>query len=132
MKLNCRFAALSLFAVACLAPPGYAADRMRVGQWTGTTIAGGRTFPSSSCISQSDADAMNGDARSVRAYLETIIPPAICKITDVKAEGNQIIYTASCGSNAPRVVTTSYHGSSSEGTDSAGSKTEAKWLGPCK
>jgi hypothetical protein len=75
---------------------------------------------------------MNGDAKAVRAYLETIIPPTICKITDVKAEGNQISYTASCGSSASKVVTTSYHASSSEGTDSTGSKTEAKLVGPCK
>jgi hypothetical protein len=132
MKLNRRLAALSLFVIACLAPAGYAADRMRAGQWVGTTIVGSKTFPTSSCISQSEADAMNGDAKAVRAYLETIIPPAICKITDVKAEGNQIIYTASCGSTASKVVTTSYHESSSEGTDSTGSKTEAKLVGPCK
>lgn len=132
MKLNRRLPALSLFVVVCLVSSAYAADRVRAGQWTGTTIAGGRTFPTTSCISQSDADAINGDAKTVRAYLETIIPPTICKITDVKAEGNQIIYTASCGSNASKVVTTSYHGSSSEGTDNTGSRTEAKLMGPCK
>ena len=34
---------------------------------------------------------MNGDARSVRAYLEATISPSICKIADVKAVGNQIV-----------------------------------------
>jgi hypothetical protein len=102
------------------------------GQWVGTTIVGGKTYPTSSCVSQSDADAMNGDAKAVGAYLKKTIPPEICKITDVRVDGNQVIYTASCGGRASKVVTTSYHGDSSEGTDSTGGKTEAKRVGACK
>ena len=67
-----------------------------------------------------------------QAYLETIIPPEICKITDVKADGIQIVCTASCRGAAPKTVTTSYHGDRSEGTDSTGSKTEAKLVSACK
>jgi hypothetical protein len=133
MKRYRRLPALSLLVVvACLMPPAHAFDRVRAGQWTGTTTAAGQTFQTSSCLSQHDADALNGDAKAVRAYLETIIPQNLCKITDVKAEGDRIIYTASCSSSAPNVVTTSYHGSRFESTASAGSKTEAKWVGPCK
>jgi hypothetical protein len=133
MKRHRRLPALSLLVVvACLAPPAHAFDRTRAGQWHGTTTAGGRTFQTSSCLTQRDADALNGDAKAVRTYLETIIPPTLCKLTNVKAEGNQIVYTAACGSTAPNVVTTSYHGNSFESTDSVGSKTEAKWVGPCK
>ena len=131
MKTN-RTVTISMFVFACYALPAHATDRMRAGQWNGTTIAGGRTFPTSSCISQSDADAMNGDAKAIQAYLEKIIPPQICKITDVQVQGGQVVYTASCGSVAPKVVTTSYHGDSSEGTDNTGTKTEAKLVGPCK
>lgn len=75
---------------------------------------------------------MNGDVKSIRSYLETIIPPAICKISEIKAAGNQVLYTASCGGAAPRVVTTSYHGDSFEGTDTTGTRTAAKLVGPCK
>jgi hypothetical protein len=132
MKINRYLPSFSMLVVACLGLPANAGDRMRAGQWVGTTIVGGRTFPTSSCISKSDADAMNGDAKSVQAYLEKIIPPAICKVTNVKVAGSQVIYTASCGGGAPKVVTTSYHGDSSEGTDSTGSKTEAKLAGACK
>jgi hypothetical protein len=132
MKITQHLAALSMLVCACAALPAHASDRMRAGQWVGTTIAGGRTYPTSSCISQSDADAINGDAKAVQTYLEKIIPSTICKISDIKAQGNQIVYTASCGSVAPKVVTTTYHGDSSEGSDSAGSKTEAKLVGPCK
>jgi hypothetical protein len=109
-----------------------AADRMRAGQWTGTTTIPGRTIPNSSCISQSDADAMNGDAKSVQAYLQTIIPPTICKLSDVKVNGGQVVYTSVCAGGAPNVVTTNYHGDRSEGSSTGGAKTEAKWVGACK
>ena len=105
---------------------------MRAGQWTGTTIIGAKTFPTTSCISSGDAAAMNGDAKAIQAYLETIIPPSICKISDVKAEGIKVIYTATCGNVPSKVVTTSYYGDRSEGTDSTGSKTEARLTGPCR
>ena len=134
MKTSGRVAPLLVFAVAVivLAKPAHAADRMRAGQWTGTTIIGAKTFPTSSCISPGDAAAMNGDAKSIQTYLETIIPPEICKITDVKTEGIKVIYSATCGKVPAKVVTTSYYGDRSEGTDSTGSKTEAKLMGPCK
>jgi hypothetical protein len=115
-----------------VALPAQAVDRVRSGQWTGTTVVAGKTFPTSSCMSQSDADAMNGDAKSVKAYMETVIPPEVCKITDVKVDRDQVVYTATCGSHPSKVVTTSYHGDHSEGTDSTGGKTEAKRVGPCK
>ncbi len=75
---------------------------------------------------------MNGDATSVKAYLETVVPPSVCKIADVRTVGNQIVYTAICGGQAPRIVTTSYRGDSWDGSDSIGTKTQAKLMGPCK
>jgi len=132
MKTNRRLAVLSMLVFTCLVLPAQAADRVRAGQWVGTTIVGGKTFPTSSCVSRSDADAINGDAKAVKAYLEATIPPEICKITDVRADGAQIVYTASCRGVAPKTVTTSYHGDRSEGTDSTGGKTEAKLVGACK
>jgi hypothetical protein len=132
MKTNHYLIMLSLLVFIGLALTAEAADRVRAGQWVGTTMVGGKTYPTSSCVSRSDADAINGDAKAVKAYLETIIPPEICKITDVKADGNQIVYTASCRGAASKTVTTSYHGDHSEGTDTAGSKIEAKLVGACK
>jgi hypothetical protein len=132
MNIDLRAANICMFVLAVVAPSSYGAERMRAGQWNATTIAGDRTFSSSSCLSQRDVDAINGDANTIRPYLETIIPPNICKITDVKVVGNQILYTASCSGAAPRVVTTSYHGDSSESTDSIGTKTIAKLVGSCK
>lgn len=132
MKTKRYLTILSMLVFIGLALAAQAADRMRAGQWVGTTIVGGKTFPTSSCVSPSDADAMNGDAKAVKAYLETIIPPEICKITDVRADGSQVVYTVSCGGGASKTVTTSFHGDRSEGTDSTGSKSEAKLVGACK
>jgi hypothetical protein len=135
MKTNRYVTSLLLLMFNGLGLSAQAADRVRAGQWAGTTIVGGKAYPTSSCVSQSDAAGMNGDAKAVKAYLETIIPPEICKLSDVKAEGNQVIYTASCSGGAMKTmktVTTSYYGDHSEGTDSTGGKTEAKLVGPCK
>lgn len=135
MNTNRYATSLFLLMFIGLGLSAQAADRVRAGQWVGTTIVGGKTYPTSSCVSQSDAAAINGDAKAVKAYLETIIPPEICKITDVKADGNQVIYTASCSGGTAKTmktVTTSYYGDRSEGTDSLGGKTVAKLVGACK
>jgi hypothetical protein len=119
--------------LACLAAPALAAERMRAGQWEGTTtLPDGKVIPNSSCVSASDATAMNGDAKSVQAFLETVIPPAICKLSNVKASGDQIVYSSACGAAKETVITTNYHGTSSEALSSGGTKTVAKWTGACK
>ena len=123
---------VSMLLLASLGLSAGAADRVRPGQWVGTTVVEGKTYPTSSCMSPSDASALNGDAKAVQGHLENIIPPEVCQITDVKVDGGQIVYTASCGRGGSKVVTTSYHGDRSEGTDSTGGKTEAKLVGPCK
>ncbi|MEO8134064.1 MAG: DUF3617 family protein [Betaproteobacteria bacterium] len=132
MTMNRYLASVAVLFGMCLALPANAADRMRPGQWVGTTIVGGKTFPTSSCISQIEADAMNGDSKSVQAYVEKTIPREICRLTDFKVNGGQVIYTASCTGAPSKVITTSYHGDRSEGTDSTGGKTDAKLVGACK
>lgn len=132
MRINRRLALHSVLLVTFLALPAYAADRVREGQWVGSTTVGGRTFATSSCLSRGDVTAINGDAKAVQSYLEKVIPPEICKITDVRVTAAQIIYTASCASRPAKVVTTSYHGDHSEGTDNTGSKMTGKLVGPCK
>jgi uncharacterized protein DUF3617 len=135
MKTNRYLTILSMLVFIGLTLSAQAADRVRAGQWVGTTIIGGKTFSTSSCVSQNDAAGINGDAKAVKAYLETIIPPQICKISDVRADGNQVVYTASCSGGATKTektVTTSYYGDRSEGTDTTGSKIEARLVGACK
>ena len=132
MKTNRTIPLIAMFAFACLAQPVAAADRMSAGQWAGTTTVGGKTFNTSNCMAQSDVDAMNGDAKAVGAYLEKVIPPSICKLTDIQVSASQIIYTSACGSAAGAVVTTTYHGDSFEGSDTKGTKSEGKRVGACE
>ena len=131
MKTNRRAAALSAFALACFALPAVAADRVHAGQWAGSWTDGKVTRATSSCMSQADADAMNGDARSIRGYLEKTIPPSICKLSDIKVDGGKVTYTATCGAAAPRVLTSTYHGDSFESVDSNGAKSVGKRVGAC-
>lgn len=132
MKTNHHKALLLTCVFACVAPSADAADRMRAGQWVGTWTGGGRTRPTSTCVAPSDAEAMNGDVKSVRAYLEKIIPPTICKVTNIKVSGGQINYTSVCAGGKENVITTTYHGDSFESTDTSGARSEAKWIGACK
>ena len=132
MKINRCMALLSICAFACVALPADATDRIRAGQWVGTTTFDGKTRPASTCMTQSDADAMNGDAKAIRTYMEKAIPPTICKLTDIKVDGNQVTYTSVCSGAAANTVATTYHGDSFESTNTRGAKTEAKWVGACK
>ena len=135
MKTNWPMPLIAMFVLACLAVSANAADRMRAGQWDATTTAAGRTFSASSCLTQKDSDAMNGDVASIRAYLETVIPPALCKLTDIQVNSDQVIYTSTCSvgaTTAVTTVTTAYHGNSFESAGTNGSKSQAKLVGACK
>ncbi len=129
---RCSLLIVSTLLVASLGVTALVAERVRPGQWVGTTVVAGKSYATSSCVSPTDALALNGDAKAVQGYLERIIPPEICKITDVKVDGGQIVYTASCVKAGSKVVTTAYHGDHSEGSDSTGGTTEARLVGPCK
>ena len=131
MHMPSGLAPIAAIAFACLALPAVAADRVHAGQWESTWTGGGRSRTVSNCMSQGDADAMNGDAKAVRAYLEKIIPPSICKLSDIQLSGGKIVYTSVCN-GATNVITTTYHGDSFESTDSQGSTSQAKRTGPCK
>lgn len=131
MKTHRRAAALSACVLACIALPAIAADRVRAGQWVGSWTDGKTTRATSSCLSKADADAMNGDAKSIRTYLEKTIPPSICQLTDIKVNGDKVSYTATCGAAGVRSNTTTYHGDSMESVDSQGAKSEGKRVGAC-
>ena len=129
MTTNRRFLIL---AFVCLSLPAEAADRMRPGVWDATTTIPGKTFKSSQCISQADADAMNGDVKAVQAYLEKTVPPTICKLTDFKVDGGQVTFTSTCAGGAANVTTTTYHGDSFVTLESKGTKSEGNLVGACK
>jgi len=123
-------------ALSCLlasfALPSQAADRVRPGQWETTLTFMGQTVTRSACMTQADADAINGDAASIKAYIDKASQPAGCNVTDVKISGNQVIVTSKCGAGAPTVGTTTYHGDSTETVTTNGTNSHAKYVGPCQ
>jgi len=118
--------------VALLALPASAADRVHAGEWETTLILGARTVTKSICITQADADALNGDAKSIRTFVDKVNQGTNCKVDDIKVDGNQVIVTSTCGDGKQRVGTTTYHGDTSESVTSNGLKSQSKRLGPCK
>ena len=85
----------------CVAFPAWAADRVRAGQWETTLTVTGQAITRSVCLSQSDADAINGDAHTLKAYVEKVNAPAGCEVTDVTITGNQVKVTSVCASGKP-------------------------------
>jgi Protein of unknown function (DUF3617) len=132
MKMSLLKTLLFACALMCLGFSVQAADRVRAGQWDQTLDLNGRTMTRSTCLSQADADAINGDAKSIRAYVERISAPAACKVTDVRADGSKVTVTTVCAAGKENVGTTTYHGDSSETVNTNGTKSQAKWVGPCK
>jgi hypothetical protein len=132
MKTISHWVLLWASAVACLAVAAEAANRVRAGQWEMTVMVAGREVSRSTCLSQADADAINGDARSIKEYAERVSSPAGCKVTDVTINGNQIIVTSVCAAGKQNVGTTTYHGDSFETVNTNGAKSQSKWVGPCK
>jgi hypothetical protein len=125
------FRTATICILVCLALPAAAADRVRAGQWDTTVNLGGRAITKSVCISKDDADAINGDAKSIGAYVEKVSEPAGCKVTDVKVSGDQVNVTTVCAAGKENVGTTTYHGDSFETVNTNGAKSQSKWIGPC-
>ena len=132
MPIDTRVRLLCLCFVALAALPAVAADRVQPGQWETTMNIAGQAVTKSTCITQADADAINGDARSIRAYAEKLNAAVGCKVTDVKADGNQVTVKSVCQSGRENVGTTTYRGDSFETVNTNGVRSQAKRVGACK
>jgi hypothetical protein len=123
---------LAMCLSAGLAVPAQGADRVRAGQWEVTLNMAGRSIMQPTCLTQADADAINGDAKSVRQYAERVSAQVGCEVNDVKINGNQVSVTSVCASGKENVGTTTYHGDTYEAVNTNGAKSQAKWIGACK
>ncbi len=132
MKHSNRKTVLLGCIVTCIAVPAGAAERVRPGQWDMTLTIAGRSMTKSMCMSQSDADAINGDTKTVRAKVEKDAAAGGCTVKDVKVDGNQITVRSVCGEGKENVGTTTYHGDSLETVNTNGTKAQSKWVGACK
>lgn len=125
------WACLTICSAAVLALPAHAAQRVRAGQWQVSMEIAGRTLVRPMCLTQADADAINGDAASIKAYSEPHNAKAGCKVLDVKIDGQQVTVRSVCANGKENVGTTTYHGDRYETTHSGGVKSQGKWLGAC-
>jgi hypothetical protein len=119
-------------AIACGALPAGARERVHAGQWETTVSIAGNTMTKSSCLSQRDADEINGDEASIKAYVERVSAPAGCKVSDVHIDGDTVSVTSTCASGKQNVGKTTYHGDSFETVNTNGAKATARRVGSCK
>ncbi len=82
---------LIVLVFVCGAVVTSAADRVRAGLWETTITVAGKPVVSSGCITASDAATMNGDAATIRAYLEKSSAKAGCTVKNVTVNGNQVV-----------------------------------------
>ena len=115
----------------CSVAVASAAERVRAGLWETTITIAGKPVVSSGCITEADAATMNGDAATIRAYLEKSSAKAGCTVKNVTVNGNQVVVTNVCR-RAENVGTTTYKGDSSETVNSNGAKVQSRRVGACK
>ena len=117
-------------------PTRLAADRLVAGQYEMTSTIDGKTTTAKYCASPEIAKGTNGDAKSVRAYLESSVKS--CSIQAFDLTGDTISYSLTCAGHttAFRAV---YHGdhfesdmTSSVNGQSRTIHTTAKRVGVCK
>ena len=119
-----------LFAIAVPATGAGAVDRVHAGQWETTVEAGGKSFSMKACVSPAEAEEMNGDEKTLRAGIEQATAATGCKVTAVKASGNQVTVSSQCPMGA-NTGTTTYRGDSYDSENSNGTKVHAKRVGAC-
>lgn len=115
MKTPTRAALLAAaFSLTLASAPAFGAERLHAGEWEFTINQGkadARTFKL--CVSADEANSVNGDTKSARAYAEKKAAGK-CKVTDYKVGGDTVSYAIVCGTTSIRSTAT-YHGDTSEG-----------------
>ncbi|MGO4403420.1 DUF3617 domain-containing protein [Bosea sp. RAF48] len=110
--------AFAAFSLLLLVQGAYAGERFEPGLWQSTAFIGGKkgrvTGPR--CVTTQEAQSMNGSASAIRKVLE--VDPAWqgCAIGEVRTEGMQVDFTATCAGAVVTTSRTTYRGSSYEGT----------------
>jgi hypothetical protein len=117
--------------------PLRAADRMAPGQWEFTLTGNGGSRTMNQCMTSDQANEMNGDARTARAFAEKRTAGR-CTIKSYDIQGNTVKYSLVCGDRTIDSSTT-FTGDTSEGmqtTTTADGKVDvrtvkARRLGAC-
>ena len=103
-----------LMAMAIVAPPLTAADRMQTGEWEFTNKSGRDGYTFKKCLKASDAAQVNGDAAAARAAVEQDTAGR-CTVESFTIAEDTVDYVLVCG--AQRIKsTTAYRGDRSDAT----------------
>jgi hypothetical protein len=94
--------------------PLRAADRMAAGQWEFTLTGDGESRTMKQCMTPDQANEMNGDTRSARAFAEKR-NNGRCTIQSYDVLGNTVKYSLLCAGRTIESSTT-FTGDTSEGT----------------
>jgi len=91
-----------------------AAERMAAGQWEFTLTGNGDSRVMKQCITQDQANEMNGDTATARGFAEKRAKGR-CTIKSYDIQGNTVKYALICGDRTIESATT-FTGDTSEGT----------------
>jgi len=91
-----------------------AAERMAAGQWEFTLTGNGDSRVMKQCITQDQANEMNGDTATARGFAEKRAKGR-CTIKSYDIQGNTVKYALICGDRTIGSATT-FTGDTSEGT----------------
>jgi hypothetical protein len=94
--------------------PLRAADRMAAGQWEFTLTGNGETRTMKQCMTADQANEMNGDTNTARAFAEKR-NNGRCTIQSYDVQGNTVKYSLLCAGRTIESSTT-FTGDTSEGT----------------
>ena len=92
-----------------------AAERMAAGQWEFTLTGDGEPRILTQCITPDQANEMNGDTSTARAFAEKRAAKGRCTIKSYDIQGNTVKYALICGDRTIE-STTRFTGDTSEGT----------------
>ncbi|GAU80328.1 hypothetical protein BIWAKO_00214 [Bosea sp. BIWAKO-01] len=105
----------ALLALGCQG--AQAADRFEPGLWRSSALIDGKTERRTGprCVTDKEAQTMNGSAASIRGALEASPDWKACSIRDVRADGDSVAFSAVCA-DAVTTSQTRYQPSSYSGT----------------
>ena len=129
---------LFLCLTLAVALPLQAADRMAPGQWEFTLTTDNATHTASHCVTQNEADAVNGSAKSAREHSDLNAIRGHCTVQSFDLQADTVSSSLACG---PRVIESvaTYHGDTFEGVltttyqgKAVKTQVKARRLGACR
>ncbi|MFG1477690.1 DUF3617 family protein [Xanthobacter sp. V4C-4] len=107
-------ALITVLALQLGSATAMASERFQPGNWQAVTRVDGKTAGKQPprCVAAADTTTMNGTADEIRKALAASPDWQGCALSDVRADGDQVDFTASCGGGIVTTSRTTYRGTS--------------------